>query len=243
MVIRINPTLKGGNFTMKISWHGQACLQIETEKSRLIIDPYITDNPLSDLTVSDLQVDYILLTHAHNDHIGDTEAIARQNDATIIANFEIATYFANKGLKTHGMQPGGAYNFDFGKLFMTSAVHGSTYEESDGSLITLGLAAGFVLEAEGKAIYHAGDTGLFYDMKLIGHSHQLDYAFLPIGDNFTMGPKEAAKAARWIQANQVVPIHFNTSPLINQNPEDFIQALDDPRQGVILPIGKVLDLI
>lgn len=226
---------------MKISWHGQSCIQIQTNSGvTILIDPFITGNPKSDLDPTTVKADVIFLTHAHNDHIGDTEPIAKRTGALIVANVEIASFFEKKGFKTHGMQMGGKHQFEFGEVKMTQAIHGSSYE-TEGEAITLGLAAGIVFSADGQTIYHAGDTALFTDMKLIGAYKAIDVAFLPIGDNFTMGPEDAMSAASYLQAKKVVPIHYNTFPLIKQNAEEFCISLPE-NQGLALKVGEVFDV-
>ena len=226
---------------MKVSWHGQSCLQIiTTEGTRILIDPFITGNDFSDLNAEKILADVIILTHAHNDHVGDTEAIAKRTGALIIANVELAAYFAKKGLKTHGMQPGGKYDFEFGRVKMTPAIHSSVYEDASGQLIPLGIAAGLLLMIDGVEIYHAGDTALFSDMQLIGQQHEIDYAFLPIGDNFTMGPTDAALATTWLKPKKVTPIHYNTFPIIAQDPQAFFQLIPED-QALPLAIGQVIE--
>ncbi|MGY3748031.1 metal-dependent hydrolase [Vagococcus salmoninarum] len=226
---------------MKLSWHGQSCLQIiTTEGTRILVDPFITDNDFSDLNAEKILADVIILTHAHNDHVGDTEAIAKRTGALIIANVELAAYFAKKGLKTHGMQPGGKYDFEFGRVKMTPAIHSSVYEDASGQLIPLGIAAGLLLMIDGVEIYHAGDTALFSDMQLIGQQHEIDYAFLPIGDNFTMGPADAALATTWLKPKKVTPIHYNTFPIIAQDPQAFFKLIPE-EQALLLAIGQVIE--
>ncbi|MBE9388305.1 metal-dependent hydrolase [Vagococcus salmoninarum] len=226
---------------MKLSWHGQSCLQIiTTEGTRILVDPFITGNDFSDLNAEKILADVIILTHAHNDHVGDTEAIAKRTGALIIANVELAAYFAKKGLKTHGMQPGGTYDFEFGRVKMTPAIHSSVYEDASGQLIPLGIAAGLLLMIDGVEIYHAGDTALFSDMQLIGQQHEIDYAFLPIGDNFTMGPTDAALATTWLKPKKVTPIHYNTFPIIAQDPQAFFQLIPED-QALPLAIGQVIE--
>ena len=226
---------------MKISWHGQSCVRIQTDTGvAILIDPFITGNSKSDLDPDTVEADVIFLTHAHNDHIGDTESIAKRTDALIVANAEIATFFKKKGLKTHGMQMGGKHQFDFGEVKMTPAIHGSSYEV-DGESLTLGLAAGIIFSADGQTIYHAGDTALFTDMKLIGAYKTIDVALLPIGDNYTMGPEDATIATSYIQAKKVIPIHYNTFPLIEQNAEEFCMGLPE-EQGLALKVGEIIDV-
>lgn len=213
---------------MKLSIHGQSCVMIELEnKTRLIIDPFITGNPLSDLKASEIKADYILITHGHNDHIGDTELIAKNNNALIIANVEISDYFKAKGLNSHGMNLGGSYEFDFGRVKMVRADHSSSYRESSGMTIPMGNPAGFILKLENKYIYHAGDTALFSDMKLFVEDNPIDLAFLPIGDNYTMGPEDAIKACHFLNPHKMIPIHYDTFDLIKQDPTVLKEALPD----------------
>jgi L-ascorbate metabolism protein UlaG (beta-lactamase superfamily) len=219
---------------MKVSYHGHSVVQIETNGKKIIIDPFIRGNQTTDLKVEDVNPDVILLTHGHNDHVGDTVELAKRSNSLVIANHEIATFLGWQGVNTHGMHIGGARQFDFGKVKLTQAFHGSSYETENNELIYCGMPAGILFMAEGKTIYHAGDTGLFSDMKLIGDRHPIDLAFLPIGDNFTMGPEDAAYAAKLLGAKTVVPIHYNTFPPIKQDPMNFIAMLENN-------IGKVLE--
>ncbi|RDU36207.1 metal-dependent hydrolase [Neobacillus piezotolerans] len=219
---------------MKISYHGHSVVKIITGGKTILIDPFINGNRLTDLKAENESPDVIILSHGHNDHVGDTVSLAKRNNSLVIANAEISDFLGWQGVKTHAMHIGGSYQFDFGRVKLTQAFHGSSYETPDKQLIYCGMPAGILLMAEGKTVYHAGDTGLFSDMKLIGERHPIDVAFLPIGDNFTMGPEDAAYAAKLLNAKMVIPMHYNTFPLIKQDPHSFIEMLEAGN-------GKVLD--
>jgi len=226
---------------MKATFHGHAVVMLETEEGqKLLFDPFINGNELCDLDVNTVEADYIFVTHAHDDHLGDTIEIAKRTGAEVITTVEIAEYLSSFDVKAHGMQPGGSHMFDFGKVKFTPAIHGSSIE-IDGKPHTLGLASGILVTADTQTVYHVGDTALYSDMKLIGDLHDIDLAFIPIGDNFTMGPEDASLAAKWLKANKVVPIHYNTFPLIAQNPEDYIKILDEDI-GFIPEIGQTFDI-
>ncbi|WP_096202694.1 metal-dependent hydrolase [Bacillus sp. FJAT-45350] len=227
---------------MKVSYHGHSVVLIEVNDKKIIIDPFITGNGETDLKADDLSVDVILLTHGHNDHVGDTVDLAKRNDALVVAPFELATYLGWQGVTAHPMHIGGAHEFDFGKVKLTQAFHGSAYVvEEEKQIIYTGMPSGILFSAEGKTIFHAGDTALFSDMKLIGERNEIDIAFLPIGDNFTMGPEDASLAANWLQAKTVVPIHYNTFPVIEQDPESFVKLLAEG-QGKVIAVGQSIEL-
>jgi L-ascorbate metabolism protein UlaG (beta-lactamase superfamily) len=225
---------------MKISYHGHSVVKIETKGKTILIDPFINGNGLTDLKVENEKPDVIVLTHGHNDHVGDTVELAKKNNSLVIAPNELATYLSWQDIDTHPMHIGGAYEFDFGKVKFTQAYHGSGFVTDDKEIIYMGMPAGVLLMLEGKTIFHAGDTGLFSDMKLIGERHPIDLAFLPIGDNFTMGPEDAAIAASFLKAKKVVPIHYNTFPPIKQDPQKFIDLLDG-QEGKVMNAGDVLE--
>lgn len=209
---------------MKLTYLGHSSVHIDTGEYKLIIDPFLTGNPVATVSAEDIEADYVLLTHGHSDHIGDAETIARGNQCPIIAIVELADFFAAKGLETIGMNLGGSCSFPFGKLKFSPALHSSSVQV-DGTNIYLGNPAGILLELNGFTVYHAGDTALFTDMQLIGTRHRVDLAFIPIGDFFTMGPEDALTAAEWISARHVVPIHYNTFDLIRQDGDLFVSEL------------------
>ena len=226
---------------MKITYHGHSCVSIEMKNGeRLIIDPFITGNPLTDLTVDKVEVDWVLVTHGHNDHVGDMVPIAKQNDATIISIVEITNYAEQLGAKGHGMNIGGKYEFPFGIVKFVPAQHSSSYEVA-GTPLYMGEPSGIVIQAEGKTIYHAGDTADFSDLALLAEQFTIDVAFLPIGDNFTMGPEDAARAAKRIGAKLVVHIHYNTFPVIQQDPQLFIEKLAG-NEGKIMSVSETLEV-
>ncbi|MHC9532369.1 metal-dependent hydrolase [Dellaglioa sp. L3N] len=212
---------------MKITWLGQSSVQILTnDKITILIDPFIKDNPLVKTTVEELNPDYILVTHAHADHVGDTIELAKKSNATVIAITDLATYFKGEGLTVEPLNFGGQLKLPFGSVKLVPAWHTAALV-INGKPRTLGVAAGFELHVDGKVLYHAGDTALFSDMKLVNHMQPVDLAFLPIGDSYTMGIEDAAIAAEFVQAKKVVPIHYNTFVRIEQDPVEFVQLLND----------------
>jgi L-ascorbate metabolism protein UlaG (beta-lactamase superfamily) len=204
---------------MKITYYGHSCFLVETAAHRVLIDPFLTGNPVAPVKAGDVSCDFILLSHAHSDHTGDAEGLARAQGATIVANHEIAEHYGAKGLTTHGMNPGGGWNFPFGRVSLTVAFHTSSFDGEKPPVFG-GCACGLVLEVEGKRLYHAGDTALFSDMRLIGR-HGLDLACLPIGDNYTMGPADALDALDFLKPKLTVPMHYNTWPPIAQDAAKF----------------------
>jgi L-ascorbate metabolism protein UlaG (beta-lactamase superfamily) len=199
--------------TVNITWYGHACFLIETDKSKLLLDPFLSGNPLAPVQADQVAPDYILVSHGHGDHLGDAVEIAKRTGATVISNYEIQNWLVGQGINNaHPLHIGGGFDFPWGRVKLTIAQHGSALP--DGSYG--GNPCGFLLYLEAKKIYHACDTGLFYDMKLIGEEG-IDLAILPIGDNFTMGPDDALRAVKLIEPAQVVPIHYNTFDMIKQD--------------------------
>jgi L-ascorbate metabolism protein UlaG (beta-lactamase superfamily) len=221
--------------TTKFTWYGHAAEGIETDGYKMVVDPYLSENPAASISPEAVEADFILLSHGHFDHIGDTVAIAKRTGAMVISNFEIATWSEGQGIeKTHGQHIGGGYKYPFGYLKLTLALHGS--ELPDGS--SGGNPVGFLLTTnDGKKIYLAQDTGLFSDMKLIG-DEGLDLAVLPIGDNFTMGPEDALRAVKLLRPKVVIPVHYNTWELIAQDANAWaerVQKETDAKVVVLKP--------
>ncbi|MDD5556692.1 MAG: metal-dependent hydrolase [bacterium] len=205
-----------------ITFLGHGAFLVELEKARLVIDPFLSGNPAAGCGPEAVEADYVLLTHGHPDHLGDGIEIARRCGATIIAPFELATHCERQGARVHAMHIGGAHDFPFGRVKLTIAFHGSGLPVEDG-ILYLGNPCGFLVIADGATVYHAGDTGLFYDMKLIGEMNRIDVALLPIGGNFTMDADDAVKAAELLGAGLSVPMHYGTFDVIKADPADFVR--------------------
>ena len=225
---------------LKISWLSHACFLIEADQTKILIDPFVTDNPLAPVKADDVDADFILVSHGHGDHIGDTISIAKRTGATVVSNYEIQNWVVNQGIENaHPLHIGGGFDFDWGRVKLTIAHHGSALP--DGSYG--GNPCGFLLTIQDKNIYHACDTGLFYDMKLIGEEG-VDLAILPIGDNFTMGPDDALRAVKLIEPKQVVPIHYDTFDVIKQDPQAWairVQQETSAKATVMKP-GDTLEI-
>ncbi len=225
---------------MKITYLGHAGLAIKVAGKNLVVDPFISANQLAkNIDISSLKADYILVTHAHQDHILDVETIAKNTGAKVVSNFEIITYFEAKDIEGHPMNHGGSWQFDFGRVTYTNAIHSSSFP--DGSYG--GQPGGFILETTEGNIYIAGDTALTYDMKIIPLQTKLNLAVLPIGDNFTMGYESACIAADFVKCNRVLGYHFDTFGYIEIDHQKAIDHFKESnKELVLLEIGSSLDI-
>ena len=207
--------------SLTLTWYGHAALGLDVDGVKLLVDPFLNDNPVAVVKADAVDADVILISHGHCDHIGDAVAIAERTGALIISTFEIASWFKNKSIEAHAQHIGGGFHHPFGYLKLTQALHGSMLP--DGSCG--GNPAGFLLTTPGgEKIYIACDTGLFGDMCLIGEEG-IDLAVLPIGDNFTMGPDDALRAVKLLEPNHVIPVHYNTWELIEQDPNAWAEQV------------------
>lgn len=219
----------------KITFLGHSAFYMEGSKGRIVIDPFLSGNPVAKMKPQDLKVNFVLLTHGHGDHLGDAIEISRTNQAPVIAPFELANYCASQGVTIHPMHIGGAHDFPFGRVKLTIAHHGSS--TPDGTYT--GNPCGFLVTMDGKIFYHPGDTGLFYDMKLIGEMNKIDVAVLPIGDNFTMGVDDAVKATEFLNPGMVIPMHYKTFDVIDVRPEEFVNKVKEKGfNGQILSVNS-----
>lgn len=222
----------------KLTWYGHAAFLLESGPHKILFDPFISGNPLAPVKAEQIPATHILVTHGHGDHLGDTVAIAKRTKATVIGPYELAGYCASKGCNIHPMHIGGGHDFSFGRVKLTIAHHGAGFEEGN-QVHYLGNPCGYVVTVGGKNLYHAGDTGLFMDMQLIGQMHPLDVALLPIGDNFTMGPEDAAKAVEFLKPKTVVPMHYNTFDVIQQDVKAFASKVKGSKVAVLEPGGSL----
>lgn len=205
-------------YNLKFIYHGHACFELKTPSLTLLFDPFLDGNEKSDVSAGDVFCDMILLSHAHSDHFGDVAAIAQRTNAIVIGVPEVLGLLP-EGVHSHGMNLGGTVQTQFGSITMVPALHSSG--------VAGGCACGYVLSfTDGPTVYYAGDTALFGDMELIGRYFHIDYAVLPIGDNFTMGPDAAVEAAKMLHAGAVIPVHYNTWPVIVQDVKAFREKVE-----------------
>ena len=223
---------------IKYTYYGHASFLLDDSTSKVLTDPFLTGNPLAAIQADEVECDYILLTHAHGDHLGDAPAIAKRTGAMVLGIPEVLDVClqAESDIKTHGMNIGGSVKLPFGKVRMTMALHSSG--------VAGGIACGYVIQIGGINVYFAGDTALFSDMKLIGQKDPLDYAVLPIGDNYTMGLEDAALAAQWLNTKNVIPIHYNTWPVIAQEAGRYKEVTEGMTRAAvhIVEPGGTLEL-
>ncbi|MEM0353382.1 MAG: metal-dependent hydrolase [Archaeoglobaceae archaeon] len=222
---------------MKLTWLGHACFLLEGSR-RILIDPFITGNPLAPVKPSEIKADVILVTHGHGDHLGDTVEIAKRNNAVVICIHELSRILARRDVEVMGMNIGGSVYSMGVKITMVPALHSADFEDERGEIISTGSPAGFVVEMDGVKVYHAGDTALFYDMKLIGELYEPDIFLVPIGDLYTMGIREAVKAVELVKPKVAIPMHYNTFPLIEKDPEEFKREAEKFCKVVILKPGE-----
>ena len=225
---------------MKLRYFSHSSFQITSDAGQVIlIDPFLDDNPTAPVSSADVVADFIVLTHAHGDHVGDAFKIAARTNPLFICVNELANYVIGKGFRAHNMHIGGSRDFPFGRVKFTIAHHGSMTPDNTYG----GEPAGVILTIDGKSLYHTGDTGLFYDMKLIGEMTPLDYMLLPIGDNFTMGIGDAAKAVELAAPGIAIPMHYNTFPVISADPQEFKKRVEAiGKKAVVMGYGEEIVL-
>jgi L-ascorbate metabolism protein UlaG (beta-lactamase superfamily) len=225
---------------MKLRYFSHSSFQITTNAGQtILIDPFFDGNPTSPVRSDEVVADFIVLTHAHGDHVGDAFKIAARTNPLFICVNELANYCISKGFRAHNMHIGGGHDFPFGRVKFTIAHHGSMTPDNTYG----GEPAGVVLTIDGKSVYHTGDTGLFYDMKLIGEMTRIDYMLLPIGDNFTMGIGDAVKAVELAAPGVAIPMHFNTFPVIEADPKEFQRRVEAVgKKAVVMAYGEEMVL-
>lgn len=226
---------------MQITFYGHACFGIEVNGNYLLTDPFISPNELAKgIDIDKISADYILISHGHEDHIADVAAIAKRTGAKLVSNFEIITWFANQGIDNgHPMNHGGEWEFDFGTLKYVNAIHSSVLPDGTYG----GNPGGFIIRTKENTLYYAGDTALTYDMKLLGETEQIDCALLPIGNNFTMGVKDAIIAAEFVKCDSVIGMHYDTFGFIEINKEEAITAFSNSGKELkLMNIGETNEL-
>jgi L-ascorbate metabolism protein UlaG (beta-lactamase superfamily) len=227
----------------RLTFHGHSCFTLETgDGTRIMFDPWLDENPAADIKTDAVgKLDYILVSHGHSDHFADCVKLAKQTGATVVSTFELVAFCQKQGVeKGHGMNIGGAHRFPFGRVKLTPALHTGSIDGDDDGAFTTDCSGFLVTLNDGRRLYHAGDTALITDMQLL--RGQVDVALLPIGDNYTMGPEDAARAVEFIEPKTVVPMHYNTFELIRQDPEEFRRLVGARATVEVLEPGKSLDI-
>ncbi len=227
---------------MRLTYFGHSCFRLEAADLRFVCDPYLKDNPHGRVDPARVPCDFVLCSHAHEDHIADALTLAQLHGATIVAPYELAEHFGALGAKTLDLMPGGGVNFPWGRIQMTPAMHSSALELPGGQNVGMGVPCGYLLRVGGKSVYHAGDTALFGDMALIGRVG-LDLALVPIGDRYTMGPTDAVEALNFLRPKLAVPMHYDTMEKIRQNPHAFAaSALAAGHTVRVMGAGETIEL-
>jgi L-ascorbate metabolism protein UlaG (beta-lactamase superfamily) len=221
---------------LTITFHGHACFVLEADGRRVILDPFLAGNPAADIALDDLpKVDAVLLSHGHGDHLGDAIPIARRDGATVVAAFELAKFCEDRGARAHALHIGGAHDFPFGRVKLVPAFHGGQVQGDDAGRYTT-TPCGLVVTLSGRTVYHCGDTGLTLEMQLL--AGRVDAMLVPIGDNYTMGIEDAARAVELVQPRVAIPMHYNTFDLIRADPEAFRRQVGGRAQVVVLGPGQ-----
>ena len=224
----------------KLTWHGHSCFVLEHGGKRIVIDPFLGGNPKADVDAAKLpHLDAILLTHGHGDHLGDAVPLAKRDGALVVAPYELALYCEEQGApNVHAMHIGGARDFPFGRVKLVVAIHGGMVEGGGGGRFTT-FPCGYLVTVGGKTVYHTGDTALTMDMQLL--EGRVDVMLLPIGDNFTMGIEDAARAVAFVKPAVAIPMHWGTFPVLESDPQKFTQAVGKQAQVVVLQPGQSYD--
>lgn len=224
----------------KLTWHGHDCFVLEHGGKRIIFDPFLTGNPKADIAAAKVpKLDAILVTHGHGDHLGDAVPLAKRDRATVVAPYELANFCEAQGAPTvHPMHIGGAHEFPFGKVKLVVALHGGMVEGDESGRFTT-FPCGYVVTVGGKSVYHTGDTALTMDMQLL--EGRVDVMLVPIGDNFTMGIEDAARAVAFVKPAVAIPMHWGTFPVIEADPQAFKRAVGKQADVVVLQPGQTYD--
>jgi len=229
------------NQFMELTYYGHSCFLVKINNERILFDPFIRPNELAKgIDIDEIKADYVVISHAHEDHTADAEYILKNTDAKLISNWEIVTYYQKLGIKNvHPMNIGGQWVFRFGALKMVEAVHSSSFPDGTYG----GSAAGFIITTDTANFYYSGDTALHLSMRLIGDFHNIDFAILPIGDNFTMNISEALIASDYVQTDKIIPVHYDTFPFINvSKQESLVMAKESNKELLFLEIGETISI-